>query len=199
MGFSCSFIAVKGRDKAEVAIALGLEDTGKVEGEPYRDRALSLAALPTDWILLWSGDYDYVTPQRLAAVSTGAEALGWRVIDTVMASEAWGYRDGQEVWSILYDCGKEPPLATSGDLPPPFVEARDRLFADQARSDAQNEQVDYVYDLPAEVAYALTGFRHDEDSSLELTYTVLAKGAGADRVEGRTAKSGFFAALFGKR
>lgn len=203
MSFSNSFIAVQGKSKAEVAEALAAVDTGQAERELYGRDAFSIADLPSGWVVVCSGDYDWVTPERLAAVSEGSEALGWRLDERVMASDAFGYRDGRELWSILYDCEEGPEVAASGDLPKVFAGIYAKIQAKQAEGDAKRDEVDYIFDVPVETVRALCGFRHDEDDALASNFTVL-RGRDAPRETKQAparepGKPGFFASLFGRR
>ena len=197
MGFSCSFLAAKGRSKAEILESLGWSDSG-VAVEWPEGRDTFCADLPGGWIVVWSNDYDYVTKALLAAASNGGEAVGWRVEEHVMVSDAWGFRDGTEIWSIFYDCEKHQSggLAASGELPAEFAGILEVARAEQAEKD----DADYVYDVPADVAAALCGFRYDQ---LEFdwgapAFTALRRlpsGGGRDTSK----KESFFGKLFGGR
>lgn len=77
-----------------------------------------------------------------------------------MYSRASGWKDGRRVWSITHDLQRgNGHLEAEGDVPPVFAPVRDRLIAEQLSRD----HADYIFDVPVEVAKALTGFRHDRD------------------------------------
>ena len=78
-----------------------------------------------------------------------------------MVSLARGYAAGRRVWDVVYDSSKgREDLATEGTLPPSFAEVRDRLTAELH---ADEHGSDYLFDVPADLSKAITGFRHDED------------------------------------
>jgi hypothetical protein len=51
-------------------------------------------------------------------------------------------------------------METSGDLPADFDAIRARLSQKQDAA-GRKPQVDYIHDVPIELAKSLTGFRHD--------------------------------------
>ena len=158
MGYSVSWLAIRGKDPSEVRDELGVSGTGEHEDVP--ESPLLGADLPGGWYLLFANRCDYADNAPLAKLSRRGELVTCAVEEHVMYSSAAGWRDGSPLWSIVHDCqqGAEHHDA-QGELPPPFASIRDRLMAEQAdRADA-----DYVFDVPVEVAKALTGFRHDED------------------------------------
>ena len=78
-------------------------------------------------------------------------------------------------------------LETEGELPGEFEEIRDRLMTKQSDSDKEN--VHFIFDIPIELARALTGFGHnrripgttDEDDPYERLEAI--KGTTMDRVQ----------------
>ncbi len=190
MGLSISWLAVRGRPKADVLDALGLEDVGAPSGRAK----LFSADLPDGWLLVFAQDMDWLTPARLASASAGSEAVGCAVEEHVMYDDARGYRDGQEAWSVVHDAEKGIyDLQVSGTPPPAFAAIRDRLEREQRSADAEaggEAEVDLIFDIPTELAKAVCGFKHDEPP--EIAISVL-KPKGEER------KGGFFAGLFGRR
>jgi len=85
-----------------------------------------------------------------------------------MFSSASAWKNGNKVWRVAHN-GEEDNvlhLESSGDLPPEFESIRKNVFAKQAQEAAEPDdlKVDHVYELPAELAKKLTGFRHDQDT-----------------------------------
>ena len=67
-----------------------------------------------------------------------------------------------QVWKIFHDCEEgRYHLDVSGN--PPLTEIRERLKQEQDAAGGEKADVDFIYDVPAEVAKSLTGFRHDQD------------------------------------
>ncbi len=158
MGFSLSWLAIRGKDVATVRSELGVRGTGRHEEVP--ESPLLGADLPTGWYLVLANRCDLEETQPLAELSSGGEVVTCFVEEHVMYSRASGWKDGRRVWSITHDLQRGyGHLETDGDLPPVFAPIRDRLTAEQLGQD----HADYIFDVPVEVAQVLTGFRHDED------------------------------------
>ena len=69
------------------------------------------------------------------------------------------------IWSVSHDADKGiKNLVMKGEPPPTLSAIRDRLCSQQAAEDADRAAVDYIFDIPVELAQSLTGYRHDEDT-----------------------------------
>jgi hypothetical protein len=160
MGFSISWIAFKGLGKTEVLRRSGLRDAGCKEETPAP--SFCLAELPAGWVILFANCFDYVTPRRLTLLSAAATVLACKIEEHVMFSAAAGYLDGQEVWSVWHDAQRSIyNLETEGALPPELQPIRQRLTGRQDKEGGRNAGVDHIFDIPVELAAALTGYRHD--------------------------------------
>ena len=83
-----------------------------------------------------------------------------------MFSQASGWKDGTFLWSVTHDCEKgRYHLEIKGDTPPSLKGIHATLGAAQDAAGGKEADVDFVYDIPAELAKNLTGFRHDQDMS----------------------------------
>jgi len=86
------------------------------------------------------------------------------VQDHVMFSRASGWRNRDEIWSVVHDCEKgRYHLKIDGIAPLPLEEIHRRLVAEQEEADGEKSDVDFIHDVPAKLAKALTGFPHDQD------------------------------------
>ena len=159
MGYSLSWLAVRGKDAATVRNALGLRDTGEREEIP--DSPLLGADLPGGWYLVFANRCDFADSAPLAKLSSAADVVTCSVEEHVMYSSAASWNNGRQVWSVIHDAQQGAGhLDAVGELPPGFGPIRDRLWEEQAaRGDA-----DYLFDIPVELAKALIGFRHDQDT-----------------------------------
>jgi hypothetical protein len=193
MGWTASFIGVKGVERTRVLEVLGVAETGVVV-EPY-DADLAWGETAQRWLILASKDYGFASPARLAELSVGGEAVSCQVEEHVMASGARGFRDGVEVWSIEYDCEKSRDVDASGALPEAFAGVHEKARQNQA---GEEENVDYIWDVPADVFAALTGYRYDFDTSVELTELRLPGTVKAETARGGGLAS-VLAKLFGKK
>lgn len=161
MGFSISWIGFHSLGRTETLARGGFRGTGVVESFPTGN--ICFAALPTGWSLLFSKDVEYASPSVLAHLSEGATVLGCQVEEHSMVSAATLCTNGQQIWHVMHDSDAgRYDLNATGTLPAQFAAIRSRLFAKQ---DAEPEtgfmRVDYVFDIPVELAASFTGYRHD--------------------------------------
>lgn len=158
MGYSVSWLAVRGKDANLVRQQLGLQQTGQREEIP--ESPVLGSDLPTGWYLVFANRCDYAENAGLDRLSVDCEVVACSVEEHVMVSAASGWKDGRNTWAITHDSQRGPEdLEVEGEPPSVFSAIRERLNAQQAeRGDA-----DYIFDIPVEVAESLTGFRHDED------------------------------------
>jgi hypothetical protein len=169
MGFSHSWIGVRGRQRIGVFTDLGLQDTGKVIGDAPFDDKFSWAETDSGWLIICSNDFEFANDSRLAKASAGGEAVGVFLEEHVIVSGARGYTDGRSVWAVVHESERNPNhLEVHGAPPDPFREIRDQHLAKQSVEDAlpQSERatglgVDYLFDIPLALALALTGYRLD--------------------------------------
>jgi hypothetical protein len=129
VGFSQSWVAVRGKSRAVVLETLGLTATGT--REEIAESPLVGAALPDGWYLVVAnraGDALMREPM-LARLSRGAEVVTCDVEEHVMVSVASGWRDGRRAWVVGHD-GQESVehLTAEGRTPPGFEAIRDRLL-----------------------------------------------------------------------
>ena len=161
MGISASWIALKGVDKAEALARLETVETGASAG--LYEFEFSMAEMANGWLAILAPDFDYPTPELMGSLSVGGAAVACSIEEHVMCSVARGYEDGRAVWSVDHDGGNGGTrhLAVAGSVPPDFGPIRERLFARQLEEDLGEARTDYVFEAPAELVYALCGFRAD--------------------------------------
>lgn len=80
-----------------------------------------------------------------------------------MNALATEWKNGRQVWSVSHD-GSDggDQLAVEGQLPDVFEELKHEADAAQEESAKEGGGVDFVFDIPLDLAAELTGFRHDE-------------------------------------
>jgi hypothetical protein len=159
MGFSLSWLAVRGKDRADVLKALEVSGTGSYSEVP--DSPLQGALLSNGWYLVLANRYDFAEEEApLADLSKGSEIVTCSVEEHVTRSSATGWKRGTLLWSIFHDAEEgHESLHEEGNLPPIFFDIRDNLLGAQ-RNDSE---VDYIFEVPIQVAEAITGFKHDQD------------------------------------
>lgn len=157
MGYSLSWLAVRGKDSRVLLPQLGLSGTGEREEIPESE--IAGAQLPGEWyVIVNDHDIRFVDDAVLERISVGCEAVTCFVEEHVMCSAATGWSDGKEVWAVIHNAQERlDHLVEEGLLPTEFAAIRDGLCAKKA------DGVDFIFDVPVELAGALTGFRHDRD------------------------------------
>lgn len=164
MGYSQSWLAVRGKPPAAVLEALNLRGTGT--REEIAESPIVGAALATGWYLIVAGrsGHQLLGDQTLQGLSAGCEIVTGDVEEHVMVSAATCWKDGHRVWSVTHDAQHDiGHLQTEGELPAVFASIRDRLRIEQQAAGGNKADVDYFFDVPVELARALTGYRHDAD------------------------------------
>ncbi|HTK34476.1 MAG TPA: hypothetical protein VL358_04210 [Caulobacteraceae bacterium] len=193
---SVSFVAVRGGDRAKVLEALGLEQCGAVQAEPWSGyQYLSMTDLPSSWLLIMSNDSAYFTGPDLDPVVACGETLALSASSVVMCSEILHFENGRRTWSVFHDPEKTPLLAVEGDLPAFARKICDDLLERQTAADRDNEPVDHVFEAPSLIAEAMCGFNIEEEFKWPLQFAALVE-AGRRRKE-PAKKGGLLAWLFG--
>ena len=90
---SAAWIGIKGSSRQDVLDRTALIDTGR--DDPENRTRFSLAELPSGWLILFTRDDGYLTPERLAALSADGSAFSCNLSTVTMFSEAHGYADGK--------------------------------------------------------------------------------------------------------
>lgn len=140
---------------------LGLEampDTGpgQWEGAEYSVRTFS-----NGWVVVVSWDsLDLETDLPLVAEATSGLVVGCHGTTVVMYSEVRAYQDGKPLWAAVHDPEEDAnDLAVTGEPPARLGE----LLATAQDQQNEDDEVDFVYDVPIDLAAHLTGFHPNED------------------------------------
>jgi hypothetical protein len=191
MGWSCSWAAVQGADKAQVLGRLGFVET-TTEVEPgSRGAKWSLSPFAGDWLIIFSEDFDWGGPDRVLELSRFGPAVGLQFEDKVeMASIACAAKDGAEVWRVSHrnSDDDEEQLVVTGNPPAALSDIRKPLELEQQDEDGGT---DYLHDIPIEVAKSVFGYRADD---WEPPFVALQKVGAATE---ERPSGGFFKRLFG--
>ncbi|EKU75730.1 MULTISPECIES: hypothetical protein [Sphingobium] len=160
MGFKISWLAFEALDKATLLDALGFHDTGA--SDEANEAPFSAAQLPNGWSIIWSNDFGWIETQSVKLPFPTKRTIACQLHEGLMFSAAHGAKDGIEMWSLSHDAQTDlHNLSMTGDLPATFPAIRDRLFEEQKAEDAGSAEVDFIFDIPIELAQSVTGFRHD--------------------------------------
>ena len=167
MGYRCRWVAMRGRDRADVLARLKLAVKRELNEGVYDTGVYAVDA--DGWLVVIGdgGDFmDRIERADASRLSDGGEVIFLYTDDTPMRAEITSFVGGEAAWSLTYDGsdGVAAP-ALSGKLP----EVAEGLIA-QAREEQEaaggaESGVDHFYDVVAALGRELVGFRHDETLS----------------------------------
>jgi hypothetical protein len=81
----------------------------------------------------------------------------------VMFSAAYGYDRGNARWSVVHNAQEGiSDLSVSGAPPTELERIRERLSKQQSDAGGDAADVDYIFDIPVELAATVCGYRHDQ-------------------------------------
>jgi len=189
-----SWVAVQGADKAALLEAVGLEETAERVEPGSRRRPFSLGELPDGWLVVFSEDFEWGSPKRAIELSRHGRTISLQFEDksemTAIACEAVR---GAQVWRVAHDAA-DAELEVEGT--PPSVLASIRQEFERLQSG--DDSVDYLHEIPIELAKAVCGYRADEwePSFAALRRAGAAQSPGHPAVEGG-GLGGFLKRLFG--
>jgi hypothetical protein len=161
MGYALSWAAVKGGSEGSVHKVMGLRAAG--QSDEIGEADMVGVELDTGWYLVMFNKQT-IDERTLGRLSLLGEVVHCFVEDHVMFSSASDWVAGSPRWSVTHDCEKGRfHLQVDGQAPPILASIQGRLTAEQNAAGGEESDTDYMYDIPAELARELTGFRHDHD------------------------------------
>ena len=163
MGYRGAWIAFADIEKAEVLSRLSLRDTGAPDDTGMEPFAGGMTAAGWYVVLAYEGELDM--DFSLAKLSAGCRLIGVEVFEGVMTSQAQAFEDGNKLWELIH-IGDEGlfDLYAEGALSPEFTAIKQQRFDEQTANGGEDANVDYVYEIPADTAAAITGYRPDGDN-----------------------------------
>ncbi len=175
MGFSQSWVAVKGKSPESILDFLRLKPTS--EHEEFPESIFVSMNLEDGWYLVVANKYGGFAPgfllekkliaaleQKNQQLSTDCELVACDLEEHVMVSRISGWKNGQKIWCIFHDAQENiEHLKIDGNPPEIFDKIRNRLIDEQEKAGGQTSDVDYFFDIPIELGKTLIGYRHDED------------------------------------
>ncbi|TRC95441.1 hypothetical protein FJV76_01400 [Mesorhizobium sp. WSM4303] len=172
MGFSISWLGLRGLGIEEAAALLQVEVGDQIDAF---DAPMNAYA-NENWAIVILDECRFPGPpdQFLAAISKGRELVVVHIEEHVMFSHAELWRDGRSVWKVGHSGDQNVrDLHATGDLSASFETLRQQAFSKQDEED----DVDYVFDIPLDLAAELTSFRHDEWAPDRLFFELVEKRA----------------------
>lgn len=172
MGFSVSWLGLRGLGIKEAAALLQVEVGDQIDAF---DAPMNAYA-NENWAIVILDECRFPGPpdQFLAAISKGRELVVVHIEEHVMFSHAELWRDGRSVWKVGHSGDQNiGDLHATGDIPASFETLRQQALSKQGDED----DVDYVFDIPLDLAAELTSFRHDEWAPDQLFFELVEKRA----------------------
>src|SRR5260370_18685448 len=162
MGYSLSWLAIKGKSPQAVCDELGFHRTGTRQDCAGDD--LCAAELRSDWYLIVAEGCERVAPDSvLERLTSDCEAVTCFVEEHVMVSHATGWKNGQKIWSVIHDAQVAlEHLEAEGELPAGYSQIRDRLLSKKEKERGGKADCDYIFDIPVETGKSITGCRYDQ-------------------------------------
>jgi hypothetical protein len=162
LGFALSWIGVHGKPADTVLTELGWRRTGEQEDFPEADT--TCAQLSNGWfvvVMIRSMDaYDGTIDA--SQLSRGGEVVACMLEEHVMASGFARWRDGQRLLAVDHDAQQGiRHLEVTGTPAPEMKEIIDEATSSQDKEDEGDADVDFIFDIPIDIAYRVTGYRHD--------------------------------------
>ena len=208
MGFAISWFAVPEEHAASFFERLGLLATG--ETSEWADFKICSAASDKGWRILWYNAHEcpFLNEHTCRGISLHHhDILACHVEEHVMVASVTLWSQGQVMWHLFHDgSGGAKGLEVTGTPPEEFQKIRDRCETLQAEAGGARANVDYLFEIPLEVALSVAGFKHDQDpvhivDSLfhEMTRAGTPETIPSSVETSNPKKSGFFKRWFGKR
>jgi hypothetical protein len=177
MGASLSWFAFRDKTKESVLQDFGLKSAGNAD----QDTRFSGGPLPGGWYLVVQERHEF-TDAEARRLSRGCEMVACFVEEHVMVSRAAGWKDGRELWSVTHNSEEDlRHLEVRGGPPAGFTAIRDRLTREQ--QEEKNTGIDFIFNIPVELAQEIAGYCHDEES--EVVFENLVQPTFLQRVFGR--------------
>ncbi|TIV72343.1 MAG: hypothetical protein E5V89_05805 [Mesorhizobium sp.] len=173
MGFSISWFGFRGYEIKDAAALFG-RDVG--ESSEDFDAPISAYRSDKNWAIIILGYCSFPNPpdSYLSSFSQGREMVVVHIEEHTMFARAELWSSGKNIWRIWHSGDKGVrDIHATGDLPASFESLRQQAFSKQDKE----SDVDYVFDIPLDLAAELTGFRHDEVAPDRVFFELVEKPA----------------------
>lgn len=159
MGFSLSYLAVKGRGKESALDIARLQESGR-KGMVDSQTTYCGTDMGNGWYLILSNDWNSpLLRNALPKISEGTVAMFCQVSEGGNFAACKNFENGVETWSVVRnaDDDESDEVQTSGELPDVFASISNGC----KQADQENEGVDYLFEIPVVVFESYVGFRYD--------------------------------------
>lgn len=176
MGVSISWLAVSDMEPEAIHKQLGLLSSREFDADikyPFAGRVL-----PSGWYLVVANrcDSPMVRDDILSSLSMSARVVAASIEEHVMYCFSTCWLNGQQEWRVQHEAEKGTTHLDVSGVPPEELETlRQGALARQSCHEDEIG-VDYVFDVPLELAKRVVGFRHDDnDPGPELEFFEILK------------------------
>ena len=167
MGFSISWLAVKTDDLDRLFEMAEVSPT--TESDEWLESDISGSGLKDGWYFLQAQgcDHPIISGDFLSQISTLGQTIACSVEEHVMVSITEGWNDGARSWKIAHNAQEGMfDLSADGEPPAHFETIKDDFVSRQKAEGGEDADVDFIFDIPLQVAKKICGYKHDEGSPL---------------------------------
>ena len=177
MGYAISWIAFENKTGPQAAEMLNLSCSGEFDEVP---RSLfSGTLMQTGWYVMVIDEFrrKVVSDGSLRRLSGSGRVIAAATEEHVMFSSAEEWSGGTRIWKVSHESEKGPRhLEEQGLFPEGYASIKRRLLAEQQREDAGAKEVDYVIEVPLQLAESIVGYKHDK--ALDARFEILKPESG---------------------
>ena len=157
----CSWIAIRTDAKDKVLDHLGLVETGMPVQPGSRAKPMSVHQSRDGWTFVFAEDFEWADRAQVLDLSRFGLTLGVQFEDKIdMTAILCAAEQGRELWSVSHINDPDHLLEVTGEPPAEFEVIRRKYEKEQAEDD---DDVDWLQEIPLELARRLSGYRVDED------------------------------------
>lgn len=159
-----SWFAAKTLDLDELCAAVPMEPTEVAD--PRWESPLCGGIWRDGWYLVIAGRScsRLVEPQILRSLSASYPVVACSIEEHVMATEAYYWNEGKLTWSVKHQSELDLyHLEALGELPAFYQEIERSHIREQDHEQSHAAEVDFIFEVPLEMAKAVTAFKHDEE------------------------------------
>ncbi|MGY6770175.1 hypothetical protein [Komagataeibacter sp. NFXK3] len=168
VGYKVGLFLFHGIDREAVLHRMHLADTGRPEAD--RPAPAAIASLPDGWTVVWFNDFAALLHHatHIQTYAAGCTVLSLSVDEPDYATEATGYANGSQQWAVRHVGtsraralpGGPHDLHVTGTPPAQLADIVTTMQKEEADSGYLPDMIDFYFDIPVELIYALAGFRY---------------------------------------
>ncbi|GCE82490.1 hypothetical protein [Komagataeibacter diospyri] len=174
-GYVVTAFAFHGINRVTVCARMGLTDTSTPQDDT-RPAPTAIGSLPDGWTVVLCNDPAMARAHaaRLATYSAGATVVTCMVDERRYESVTCFHHDGTQIWSVIHHGQGAGPhdLTITGTPPALLHETIAAMDREETESGYPPGMLDFYFDIPVEVMFALTGFRYCQRDYADVVFDV---------------------------